>query len=639
MLRDIPEWNAGLSTGANGPIPHIVVDQFGYRPEAQKVAVIRDPNVGFDNVARFSPGTRYAVVDTATKAIVKEGAPTPWKNGAIDPYSGDRAWWFDFSDVVQPGSYFILDLERRVRSPDFRIASDVYKSVLQAAVRTFYFQRAGFEKVQALAGPWADRASHLGRGQDTEARPWPGTMGSATDENSAVRDLRGGWYDAGDFNKYTNWTARVVILLLRAYSEHPQAFDDATRIPESGNGVPDILDELKWGLEWLMRMQNSDGSLLCVQGLASGSPPSSARGPSSYGPPTTSATLSGAAAFAFAAAVYQSRPEEDLKRFAADLAKRSEAAWAWASRHPDVRYFNNDNGKQPGSAGLAAGQQEMAEDARKAIQFEAALNLYKLTNAQPYRAYIDAHASDVDDPHGPSQWSVYRSEALFAYLALEHVPANVRLRAQQILLSKMESAQFQVEALRRGADPYLSPIKDYTWGSNQSKMFQARMYQLYVKHVPRPQAAYNVERDIGGFLHYIHGVNPLGLVYLSNMKAAGASHSVKTMFHAWFAAGTKWSEAEGPAPGPAPGYLVGGPNPGFAVAQCCSGPPGRFGFRCDSLSNQSMCVRDLAPPLEQPPTKAYLQFNTDWPMHSWEVTEPSTGYQANYILVLAAFVP
>src|SRR5207244_11865812 len=112
---------------------------------------------------------------------------------------------------------------------------------------------------------------------------------------------------ARELNKYTSWAARYIIVLLHAYEANSQAFSDDYGIPESGNGIPDILDEVKWGLDWLLRMQNSDGSLLCVQGLDSASPPSDAKKGSYYGPPTTSATLMGAAAFAFASKLFASR--------------------------------------------------------------------------------------------------------------------------------------------------------------------------------------------------------------------------------------------------------------------------------------------------------------------------------------------
>jgi hypothetical protein len=107
-------------------------------------------------------------------------------------------------------------------------------------------------------------------------------------------------------------------------------------------------------------------------------------------------------------------------------------------------------------------------------------------------------------------------------------------------------------------DAYLSPIKDYTWGSNQSKLQQARLYQLLALYDNDAAAAAEADAAAMGYLHYIHGVNPLGLVYLTNMKSAGASHSATTMFHNWFGHGTRWERTSDSTPGPPPGYLVGG---------------------------------------------------------------------------------
>ena len=182
------------------------------------------------------------------------------------------------------------------RSVEFEIADDVYRPVLKYAVKSFYYQRAGQEKSAEHAGAeWADAPSHP---QDAETRAWIDPDNAAT-----ARDLSGGWYDAGDYNKYTAWTARYVIRLLRAFERNSTAFTDDYGIPESGNGVPDVLDEALWGLDWLVRMQLDDGGLLCVQGLASGSPPSTATEPSYYGEATTNASLAAAGAFAYAAKI------------------------------------------------------------------------------------------------------------------------------------------------------------------------------------------------------------------------------------------------------------------------------------------------------------------------------------------------
>jgi hypothetical protein len=217
----------------------------------------------------------------------------------------------------------------------------------------------------------------------------------STSDTSQIKDLHGGWFDAGDYNKYTSWAARDVIVLLRAYSENPTAFGDDTGIAESGNGVPDILDEVKWALDWLTRMQNSDGSLLCVQGLDQASPPPAATGPSYYGPATTAASLMGAAAFAYAAKIYWARSEADLRAYGADLATRAKRAWDWAAANPRVLYYNNDEAKQPGSRGLASGQQEMDDAERLFAKFEAAVYLYGLTHDASYRDFVESNSRQL----------------------------------------------------------------------------------------------------------------------------------------------------------------------------------------------------------------------------------------------------
>ena len=87
-----------------------------------------------------------------------------------------------------------------------------------------------------------------------------------------------------------------------------------------------------------------------------------------------------------------------------------------------------------------------------------------------------------------------------------------------------------------------------------------------------------------GYIHYIHGVNPLGLVYLTNMESAGAAHSATTMFHNWFAYGTRWEKVSETTPGPPPGYLVGGPNPQYSKDKCCAASIGAAGYLCYRVS-------------------------------------------------------
>jgi len=636
-------WSQGLTLDVNGPIPVIVVDQFGYPTKASKIAVIRDPQTGYDNAAHFTPGTTYAVVDKSTGKITKQGPPTAWNGGATDNVSGDKVWSFDFSDVTIPGTYTVVDVDKGLRSVEFEIDDRVYRNVLKHAVRMYFYQRAGFKKTAETAGSdWADAASHMGPGQDPQTRPWRGKRGLISglikSDVSQIKDLHGGWFDAGDYNKYTSWTARNVIVLLRAHDENPSAFGDDSGIAESGNGVPDILDEVKWALDWLARMQNTDGSLLCVQGLDQASPPSAAIGPSYYGPATTAASLMGAAAFAYAAKIYSARSEADLKGYGNDLATRTKKAWDWATANPSVLYYNNDDTKQPGSRGLASGQQEMDDAQRLFAKFEAAVYLYELTGDVSYKGFVESNYTSIVASYGPTQEDSDRQEALLYYTRLPGISAQVKSAILTKFVASVTRNADQLPMVTNNKDPYRSPIKNYTWGSNQSKVLQARLYQLLAKYGNDVATAAKADSAAMGYLHYIHGVKPLGLVYLTNMKSAGAEHSASTMFHSWFAYGTRWERVSGAMPGPPPGYLVGGANPAFSLDKCCSAAAGTAEYRCYGAAAFSFCSHGYAPPLGQPALKSYRQFNEGWPANSWEVTEPSTGYQAQYIRVLAKYV-
>ncbi len=86
---------------------YIVVDQFGYRPDSRKVAVIRDPQVGFDAEESFVPGAWYAVADASTGELVFRKQITAWEGGQTDGSSGDRAWNLIFQNFpIQAATIF-----------------------------------------------------------------------------------------------------------------------------------------------------------------------------------------------------------------------------------------------------------------------------------------------------------------------------------------------------------------------------------------------------------------------------------------------------------------------------------------------------------------------------------------------------
>jgi hypothetical protein len=225
----------------------------------------------------------------------------------VQASSGDRGGWFDFSALQTPGHYFVQDVTNRVRSASFSIADQVYRDVLKAAVRMFFYQRSAAAKPPRFAQAcWQDVPAYVGPNQDSQAHDI-----TDPDNRAKVRDLSGGWFDAGDTNKYVTNAIRPVHQLLSAYQQNPAAFTDDFNIPESGNHVPDLLDELKWETDWLKKMQYPDGSAALKVGgtnFVSPSPPSSDTSARFYVPACSSATAAVAGMFAHAAYVFRQVP-------------------------------------------------------------------------------------------------------------------------------------------------------------------------------------------------------------------------------------------------------------------------------------------------------------------------------------------
>lgn len=604
----------------------IIVDQFGYLPNSNKIAVIKSPEVGFDSSEKYVPGANYSVVDVKTGLSVFSGKPVLWKNGATDASSGDKVWHFDFSAVTATGDYYVLDVDQQKTSPKFRISPSVYNEVLKHAMRTFFYQRAGFKKDAAYAGKgWADGASHLGPLQDKNCRIYNAKTNATTE-----RDLSGGWYDAGDYNKYTNWTANYVVEMMKAYLERPEAWADNYNIPESGNGIPDLLDEAKWGIDHLLRMQLPNGSVLSIVSESHASPPSKATGQSLYGPANTSATLNTSGALAIASKVFRIA---GLISYADTLQARAVKAWNWALANPKVLFQNNDAAYN--SQGIGAGKQEVDDYGRLMAKLEAACFLYDITGDAAYRSFFDSNYAQAHlitwnfaYPFEPDV-----QETLLYYTTISGATISVVDRIKSTYKNAMLNGSENFPAYTTKKDPYMAHLKDYTWGSNSTKANQGNMF-CNVAEFGLDAAKVAMAEDAAlGYIHYIHGVNPLNMVYLSNMYRYGAENCVNEFYHSWFTNGSSlWDRVGKSVYGPPPGFLTGGPNPSYNWDGCCPGG-------CGSTSNNAICTStSISPPKNQPTQKSYKDFNTSWPLNSWEVTENSCGYQVNYIRLLSKFV-
>lgn len=578
---------------------HICVDQFGYLPDASKVAVISDPVKGYNSFDHYTPGAKLELRDRAGSSVFT-GATTPWKAGAVHDDSGDRGWWFDFSSVTKPGEYYVFDPSTRRRSALFRIGATVYRGVLRAACRMYYYQRIGMPiEAKYAEGPWVDDAAFL---EDAHAR-----FVNAKDSAAQERDLSGGWMDAGDTDKYPPFNADVIHPLLYAYTANPKAFTDDFNIPESGNGRPDLLDEVKYQLDWLVRMQFPDGSVPVKMGnvdYGGKYPLSLDHRTRYYGPKDSGATIYTCAIFAHAARVYGHFPV--WKSFATDLTTRALQAWSWF--HTNPRTFKTDTGE------IKAGIANRSNEEQDRMEAYAAIHLFALTGDAKYQQTIRQKVGAARQL-SEEVWSPYETgsaESLVDYITVPGADPEIvsRIRGQLAKSATNDHFAPPVEADLYRA--WMAPT-NYHWGSNTVRADWGVVALLAADHAGLDvETQTRLRARAADMLHSFHGVNPLSVVYLTNMGKYGAEHSLQTIYHAKYGDGTPFSH------NPPPGYIVGGPNQSFS-GKAAAGHPSVDWLRV------------------QPRAKAYADFNLAWPESSWELSEPAIYYQAVYVRLLAEF--
>jgi hypothetical protein len=593
---------------------HIKVDQFGYLPTNRKVAVIADPQIGYNSSESFTPGigtNQYQVRRWNDDVVVFSGTLQVWNSGATHAQSGDRGWWFDFSALTTTGSYYIFDIANNVGSFRFDIEGNVYDEVLKQAMRTFFYQRLNFAKqVPYTDAKWADGASYEGPSQDRFA-----TSRFAKGDKATARDLHGGWMDAGDVNKYTTFAHTPVVQLMEAFRMNPAVFADNYIIPESGNGIPDVLDEVKWELDFLKRMQDAtatNGFLLKVgvDHYNEVTPISADTRPRYYLPECTSSTIAGCSMFAVSGVTLKNVPA--LSAYGIDLINRAELAWARAK----VTTNNFTSWQTACDDGdIKSGDADNSAEEQFDNVFVAAVYLFEATGKVEYKNFAEANYTKVN-PYKNNWWGPYFMPQHLALLRLTTLPGVSSTVVNNIRNQKANmDYQNSLSAYNAGTDLYRAHMNDdaYHWGHNQVRANAGNMNLDFIAFNVNSTRSTQYKEVAAQYIHWMHGVNPMGMVMLSNMYGYGAEKCANEIFHTWFKNSSSWDNAQTSPNGPAPGYVPGGPNKQY------SGP-------VSGISTQ-------------PHQKAYKDWNTDYPENSWEVTEPAIYYQASYVMLLARLMP
>lgn len=209
------------------------INQLGYQPGNVKVAVWCSK----DSVQVKT----FQLVDAKTKKFVFTGS-TGKAFGAYGPFK--QTYRLIFSAFKKPGKYYLQ--AGGAKSPEFTIGDDVYKGVADFCLRYMRQQRSGFN-------PFLKDSCHTHDGYVLYGE-------KAGIKDSTHIDVVGGWHDASDYLQYSTTSANATYHLLAAYRDFPTVFTDEKLANglDGKNGMADVLDEAKWGLDWLLKMHPKD---------------------------------------------------------------------------------------------------------------------------------------------------------------------------------------------------------------------------------------------------------------------------------------------------------------------------------------------------------------------------------------------
>jgi hypothetical protein len=442
-----------LAHGAENPTLAIKVDQVGYPLDGPKVAFVS------------APAQSFAIKRSSDGALVFHGNLAP---AQADPNTGDQVQAADFSGFQKAGTYYI-EVPGVGRSWNFAVGKNPFEHTYYLAMRGFYGQRCG---TAVELGPEFPGFSHPACHTHGEFHPSSGAKGE--------RDNIGGWHDAGDYGRYMVNSGITTGTLLWAWETYGQKLKSIQlKIPESGNGTPDILNEARWNLEWMLKMQDDDGGAWHKQTSEHFSAfvapqddtlPSEVIGTGSAPYKSTCATADLAAVAAIAARVY--RPFDP--NFAARALQAGRRAWGWTEKNPNVT-FRNPPGVSTGEYGDSNCSDERlwaAAELGRTTGEPAFNDFFSGPPRSPIKRELTPKPS-TPSASGPwprrTRWSSARAPIPIASACRRRIMCGVQMASQRamacICSSPTCSRPMRVSSMRRaticticwGATPFRSP--------------------------------------------------------------------------------------------------------------------------------------------------------------------------------------
>jgi hypothetical protein len=497
----------------------IQVNQVGYAPAAPKLAYLGNWLGSAGAMPVDSSEFEVIEMDSGRKAFSGSAS----LRARSDPWSGNDVWEADFSDLREPGRYR-LRVKGLGVSDVFAVAPDIHGSVYKAVMRLFYHSRNS----TPVVAPWADRGyerpaggvppeldgvfhqavgkSPLGRGEPSDGK----------------QPVSHGWFDAGDYGQYVPNAAPVWYQIGAALDIAPGRFRDRELdIPESGNAIPDILDELDWGLRWLLSMQDpGDGGVYfrIASRTWDETPPHRIEEPRFIAEKTSHAT----AAFAAACALHARLIGPYLPERAERALAAASAAWDFLQDHPQ---WPEEGDRYRNPPRVHAG--EYADTSAQDGLLWAAAELFRTTGEPRYQQAYERTARDIRfDPTAGVTYKDTGLAALWAYAMATHKnkAPDLEKKARDTLIA---AADWYIRKARE--NPFRAPVHQYIgfvgWGSfarstratlpllQAHKLTGEPSYLRWAWQTPNPQL----------------GANPQALSYITGIGARSPLHPLSKL--------------------------------------------------------------------------------------------------------------
>lgn len=489
----------------------IFVNQVGYLSNLQKY-FYTDENADSFYVVENSTGTVY-FSDALTLSVTD------------DPATGLTLYKGNFTTFERIGSYFVR-LSNGNSSFVFDISSNVFEDAYYKSLKGYYFQRCGVELTSEFAGVYSHPDCHIN----------DGTLHTSTGE-SGYLESKGGWHDAGDYGKYVVNAGITVGTMLTGYEYFSSRFNqDDLNIPESGNGIPDILDEAKFELEWLLKMQRDDGGVyfkLTRENFSGFVMPQTDNATRYIYEVSSTATGDFAAIMARASRLFK----DYNSGFADTCLDVAVLAWTFLSNNSSIvppGGFTNPSGTSTGQYGDGDDRDE---------RLWASAELFETTGDTVYNNYFTENYNFSGTINSTMWWGNVKDLALMTYLFSKQSSASQTIKdnINTSLLNYCSSLANDSEL--NGLGVTLNQYQ-YTWGCNSTILNNAVLLLL----------GYRQSNNIDYYntalkqLDYILGINANNKSYITGV----GSNPVMHPHH-------RPSGADGVAD-PVPGFLAGGPD-------------------------------------------------------------------------------